>query len=241
MNKKTLCLIGLLFSANSFAQSAPASQAKSSIASAKSEAVNKKDPKKKGFSVKTITIKPSKDGTLEKVSNKDYEKNIKAIEKAPEFVKKQESPKVKSANSGSEKIFSPNITNLTMQDIKNDPTLKSNAVFEIKQESKPSISVLDEYNQRRQNFLKKKEQTQKALEDRKKVVIQERSEYGKLIRARDEYRKSLGLPISRFENNKGSENTEAGISREVMSIMNNSPVKMPTVPPTGNVMPVPQR
>lgn len=229
MKNTTICLIGLFLATNSFAQTVatknmPAKQATTS-------SVKKTQ---KPFNVPSFKIPVSKGDKIEKISSKDYKKKIKSVEQVPEFVKKQSVKIEKVPSNIKPKVFPPNITNFTQEDIKNDPTLQKGKIFYVKEEAKPSLSVVEEYNQKRERFLKKREAAKDVYLEKRQQQIQLQQQALRESVAKEQARRRLGLPISRLENTKGPNGNEAGITREAMSAMS-SGAPLPKVPPTGNV------
>lgn len=232
MKNTTICLIGLFLAANSFAQSTTVkSQPKNAAPSSSQGAVKKP---KKPFNVPTFRIPVSKVDKLENISSKDYQKKVRSVEKVPDFVKKQDVEIIKASTNSKPQVFPPNITNFTAADIKNDPTLQKGKVFYVKEEIKPAISVVDEYNQKRERFLKKREVAKNIYIEKRKQQMKAHQDAVRQSLINEQKRKKLGLPISRLENNKGPNGNEAGITREAMSAMSNG-APLPKVPPTGNV------
>lgn len=240
MKKASLCLLGIFISASSIAQTAPSStvpNAQLAKTDAKKSAKDSKDPKVKGVHIKPMTIKPDTSNKIELKTTKEYVNNIKPAEKIPDDIQKR--LKAVPPYTGNEKVVPPNITNFTAQDMKNDPTLKpGNKVFYMN-EKLTGLTALEEYNIKRSQFLKQKELTRQKVQEQMKLQNEKMQEQAKYIRERDAYRKSLGLPISRFENNKGPNGNESGLTREAMGMMNNGVQKLPPVPPTGNIQSVP--
>ena len=239
MNKTALCLISLLMSANVFAQSSANKDVQNGALGASKQA----NVKVKPFVVTPSKIPVGKGDKVEPIDNKDFKKKTKELDKVPDFLKKQQEKLAKNPPviTGKEKVFPPNITNFTAEDIKNDPTLNSNKAFYIKEEFKPALSVVEEYNQRRAIFLKKRERARIAGIQKAQQGDEVSREAHRLQAMKDEYRKKMGFPITRFENTGGSTNREAGITREMMSVLNPTGNKMPAVPPTGNIQNLPQR
>jgi hypothetical protein len=237
MNKTTLCLISIFLSANVFAQSTIEKDVKKNT-SATVKDTNTKDAKIKSFSVKPFKIPVGKGEPSAPISKKDFNEKIVEAEKVPDFVKNQ--PKAPLVITGKEKVFPPNITNMTAEDIKNDPVLHSNKVLYIKEKVKPPLSVVEEYNQRREMFLKKKEKARQIGAQNYQQENAALKRAYEMQAMKDEYRRKMGLPITRYENTGGSTNKESGVTREMMTMMA-GPGKMPVTPPTGNVQSLPQR
>jgi hypothetical protein len=226
MKNTAICLIGLFLTANTFAQS---TNIKNQHITNSSKEVKKQQ---KSFYVPNFRIPVGKGDKLENVSVKEYNKKLKAVENIPEFVNKTDSKIVHSSTKG--KVFPPNITNFTAEDIKNDPTLQKGKVFYIKEETKPSLSVVDEYNQRREKFLKKREAAKIMYLEKRQQQIQSQQIGVQQAIKNEQYRRQLGLPISRELNTAGPNKNEAGITREAMSAISNG-APLPKVPPTGNI------
>jgi hypothetical protein len=232
MKNTTICLIGLFLSANSFAQSTVVkSQSKNATPGTSQSSVKKIQ---KPFNVPTFRIPVGKGDKLENISSKDFNKKIKPVEQVPDFVKNQEIKVTKASPNSKPKVFPPNITNFTAEDIKNDPTLQKGKVFYIKEESKPAISVVDEYNQKRERFLQKRDAAKNIYVEKRQQQIKAQQDAIRQALINEQKRKQLGLPISRLENTKGPNGNEAGITREAMSAMSNG-APLPKVPPTGNI------
>jgi len=226
MNKKIICLIGLFLTANSFAQ--VNNPNKNTAAQAK--------PTKKSFSVAPFKIPVGKGDKQEEIPLRELQKKTQVVDKVPDFVKQQQE-KINSNPSvanNKAKVFPPNITNFTAADIKNDPTLQKGKVFYIKEEVKPALSVVEEYNQRRQMFLKKSENARNIQMQRREQLLQAQKEAYERSRAKDEYRRQMGIPITRFENTAGPDGRQAGVTREAMGAMSNG-TPLPKVPQTGKV------
>lgn len=228
MKKTTLCLIGLFLAANSFAQTT----ATKNVLNKQATTTTKKT--QKPFNVTPFKIPVSKGDKLEKISSNDYKKKLKTVEQVPEFVKKQDMKIAKAPSNSKPKVYPPNITNFTEEDIKNDPTLQKGKVFYVKEEAKLPLSVVEEYNQKRARFLKKRETAKNVYLEKRQQQIQLQQQAMREAIAKEEARRRLGLPISRLENTKGPNGNEAGITREAMSAMSNG-VPLPKVPPTGNL------
>lgn len=228
MKNTTICLIGLFLAANSFAQTTAVKN------SPNKSATNSTKKTQKPFNVPSFKIPVSKGDKLENISTKDYNKKLKPVEKVPEFVKKEDVKIEKAPNNAKPKVFPPNITNFTAEDIKNDPTLQKGKVFHVKEEAKLPLSVVEEYNQKRERFLKKREAAKGVYLEKRQQQIQLQQQALRESVAKEQARRRLGLPISRLENTKGPNGNEAGITREAMSAMS-SGAPLPKVPPTGNI------
>jgi hypothetical protein len=226
MKNTAICLIGLFLTANTFAQSTNIKNQQPTKLTTESK------KSQKSFSVPSFKIPVGKGDKLENVLVKEYNKKLKPVENIPDFVKKADSKLVNNGSKG--KVFPPNITNFTAEDIKNDPTLQKGKVFYIKEETKPALSVVDEYNQKREKFLKKREAATNIYLERRQQQIQAQQAAMKQAVINEQYRRKLGLPISRELNNAGPNKNEAGITREAMSAMSNG-APLPKVPPTGNI------
>lgn len=222
MRNITICLIGLFLATNSSAQS---NQAKNN-----QPVTSKVATKNKEFSVPSFKIPVGKGDNLENISAKNYNETIKTVDKIPDFITQQELKQTPPSSKG--KVFPPNITNFTAEDIKNDPTLQKGKVFYVKEEVKPALSVVEEYNQKRERFLKKRENAKNVYLERMQQQRQLREQALKQSVLNEQKRRQLGLPISRLENTKGPNGNEAGVTREAMSAMSNG-TPLPKVPPTG--------
>lgn len=98
---------------------------------------------------------------------------------------------------------------------------------------KTGNKAIDDYNEKRKSFLVKKEQAKQAMLIQKKKLEAEQAILFNRQALKDEGRRRLGIPISRFENPEGG----VPMTRENMMMMEQAAGRsMPPQPPIGNVV-----